>query len=424
MTETFSTSLRALWEATQERLFFLPPFPDQIDSLALFSLLLVVGLVTGEWLRAHLGWPKMVGYVLAGTVFGPSLLGWISVEALTQARPIADAALGLLLMEAGRRLDLRWLMGNPMLLRATAADVLLSFVAIFVFAWVLVGLSPGWAAATAAVTMASAPAVVLLTIEESAAQGQVTERIILHTAIAAATSFICFALVLGIVHAELSDDWLNAFAHPLWVGAGAALLAWGASRLTLLAAARLPKRSLAQVFVLIAMALLSVGVARMLAVPVFLTLFVMGALLAFDDRRQTLAYTQLPEAHWLLAIILFVIIGASLPWQEFTWLTALQAIGLLAVRAAAKIAAAMFGGSDLPRVKRLWVGIGIQPLSATAVFMAYEIASLYPEVGRSALLLPLFAAAIMEIAGPVLCRLALVRAGETAGDGEKKGGIA
>ena len=84
----------------------------------------------------------------------------------------------------------------------------------------------------------------------------------------------------------------------------------------------------------------------------------------------------------------------------------------------------MFGGSDLPRVKRLWVGIGIQPLSATAVFMAYEIASLYPEVGRSALLLPLFAAAIMEIAGPVLCRLALVRAGETAGDGEKKGGIA
>ena len=66
------------------------------------------------------------------------------------------------------------------------------------------------------------------------------------------------------------------------------------------------------------------------------------------------------------------------------------------------------------------VGLGIQPLSATAVFMAYEIAALYPEVGRSALLLPLLAAAIMEIAGPVLCRLALVRAGETAGDGEKK----
>lgn len=422
--ETLTAYARALWESTQERLFFLPPFPDQIDTLALFGLLLVVGLLAGEWLRARFGFPRMVGYVLAGTLFGPSLLGWISVEALTQARPIADAALGLLLMEAGRRLDLRWLVGNPALLRATAADVLLSFVAIYFFAWLLVGLSPGWAAATAAVTMASAPAVVLLTVEESSAQGQVTERVILHTAIATAVSFVLFALVLGFVHAELSADWINAVAHPLWVAIGAALIAWGAARLTLLVAARLPKRSLAQVFVLVAMALLAVGVARMLAVPVFLTLFVMGALLAFDDRRQTLAYTQLPEAHWLLAIILFVIVGASLPWREFTWLTALQAVGLLLVRAAAKTGAAYFGNRNLPPAKRLWVGLGIQPLSATAVFMAYEIAALYPEVGRSALLLPLFAAAIMEIAGPVLCRLALVRAGETAGDGEKKGGIA
>ena len=44
--------------------------------------------------------------------------------------------------------------------------------------------------------------------------------------------------------------------------------------------------------------------------------------------------------------------------------------------------------------------------------MAYEIASLYPEIGRSALALPLFAAAIMELAGPALCRLALRKSGE------------
>ena len=33
-------------------------------------------------------------------------------------------------------------------------------------------------------------------------------------------------------------------------------------------------------------------------------------------------------------------------------------------------------------------------------------------IGRSALALPLFAAAIMDLAGPALCRLALVRSGE------------
>ena len=43
---------RTAWEGLQERLFFLPPFPDELDSLALFSMLLVVGLLFGEWLRA------------------------------------------------------------------------------------------------------------------------------------------------------------------------------------------------------------------------------------------------------------------------------------------------------------------------------------------------------------------------------------
>ncbi|MBK9589896.1 MAG: cation:proton antiporter [Sphingomonadales bacterium] len=373
MIDRIISPLRSVWENLLERLFFLPPFPETIDSLALFSLLLVVGLLIGEWLHAHARWPKVIGYVLAGILFGPSALGWISIEALAQARPIADAALGLLMMAVGRRLDLGWLRRNPELLRSTLADITLSIVLIFIFALWLVGLTPAWAAATAAVTMASAPAVVLLTIEEAKASGdRVTERIILHTAISSAASFVAFALVLGIVHAELSDDWLNAIVHPLWVIVGALLVGSIGTWLALRIARTLPKGSLAQVFVLIACALLAVGIARMLAVPVFLTLFLMGVLLASRDRQQTLRYTELPEGHWLLAIVLFVIVGASLPWQEFT-----------------------------------------------------EIASLYPEVGRSALTLPLFAAAMMELVGPALCRLALHRSGECeSGERQSTGGIA
>ncbi|MEN9480377.1 MAG: hypothetical protein RLZZ298_1772 [Pseudomonadota bacterium] len=424
MIETIISPLRAIWESLLERLIFLPPFPENIDSLALFSLLLVVGLLIGESLHAHFKWPKVIGYVLAGILFGPSALGWISIEALAQARPIADAALGLLMMEVGRRLDLSWLHRNPELLRSTLADITLSFALIFIFALWLVGLTPAWAAATAAVTMASAPAVVLLTIEEARAQGQVTERIILHTAISSAASFVAFAVVLGIVHAELSEDWLNALVHPLWVVVGALLVGGIGTWLALRIAKTLPKGSLAQVFVLIACALLAVGIARMLAVPVFLTLFLMGVLLASRDQQQTLRYTTLPEGHWLLAIVLFVIVGASLPWQDFTWLAGVQALGLLLVRAAAKAGALAWSGGSLPLPKRLLVGMGIQPLSATAVFMAYEIAGLYPEVGRSALTLPLFAAAMMELVGPALCRLALHKSGECESGERNRGGIA
>ena len=150
MIESLIAPLRAVWESLIERLLFLPPFPDQLDSLALFSLLLVVGLLIGEWMRARFGWPKVIGYVLAGTFFGPAFLGWISIEALAQVRPVADAALGLLMLEIGRRLDVRWLIRNRDLLRGTLGDITFSLLFIYSFAYFVVGLSPAWAAARTA----------------------------------------------------------------------------------------------------------------------------------------------------------------------------------------------------------------------------------------------------------------------------------
>ena len=103
------TFIRQGWEALQDRLFFLPPFPEQLDPLALFALLLVGGLVAGESLFRTFGLSRIVGYVLAGALAGPAALGWLDRETLAMAKPIADAALGLLLLETGRHLDLRWL---------------------------------------------------------------------------------------------------------------------------------------------------------------------------------------------------------------------------------------------------------------------------------------------------------------------------
>jgi Kef-type K+ transport system membrane component KefB len=71
-------------------------------------MLLVIGLLVGESLRARLGWPKVIGYVLAGTLFGPRAR-LDQHRGAGPDRPIADAALGLLMLEIGRRLDLRWL---------------------------------------------------------------------------------------------------------------------------------------------------------------------------------------------------------------------------------------------------------------------------------------------------------------------------
>lgn len=421
MMASILSPVREAWTALQGSLHFLPPFPARIDTLALLSLLLVGGLLVAEWLRGRWGWPRVLGYVVAGTVFGPPLFEWIQVDVLAQLRPIADMAHGLLLLEAGRRLDLRWMLRNRDLLRGSAGDIVLSFLAVFGFSSLVAGLPPAWAAATAAVTMASAPAVVLLIIEESRSQGQVTERVMMYSALGSAASFVVFVIVLGVVHAQQDGSWATTLAHPLWAGGGACLIGGLTSRLALLAAGRLPKRSLAQVFVLVAMALLAIGVARMLGVPVFLTLFLMGVILSLRDEAKVLSYTSMPEGHWLLAVILFVVVGASLPWRDAGWLLAAQALGLLLARASAKFLAMALSGGTLSIRQKLLTGLGIQPLSATALFMAFEINQLYPEISNLALQLAFFAAAIMDFAGPVLCRFALNCAGEAAVEQEIPG---
>ena len=69
--------VREAWTALQDTLYFLPPFPARIDTLALLSLLLVSGLLVAEWLRGRWGWPRVLGSVIAGLVFGPPLRGWM-----------------------------------------------------------------------------------------------------------------------------------------------------------------------------------------------------------------------------------------------------------------------------------------------------------------------------------------------------------
>ena len=424
MLSSLIDALREAWTSMQGSLYFLPSFPEHIDALALLSLLLIGGLLVAEWLRARWNWPRVLGYGIAGTVFGPPVLGWIDTDVLNQLRPVADVAYGLLLLEAGRRLDLRWLLRTRELLRGSASDMILSFMAIYGFAYLVVGLPPVWAAATAAITMTSAPAMVLSIVEESRAQGQVTERIMMYAGLGSAASFIVFVFVLGLVHAQQDLVWWAALAHPLWAGGGAALIGWGVSRLALVIAGQLPKRSLSQVFVLVAMVLLAVGVARMLGVPVFLTLFLMGMLLSYRDEARTLSYTNLPEVHWMLSIVLFVAVGAALPWREASWLLLAQALGLLFVRLVAKMLAMGISGGSLPIGKRMLAGIGIQPLSATAAFMALEIGRLFPEAGQAAMQLAFFSVALMDFAGPVLCRFALKQAGETPAEEPMSGGAA
>src|SRR5580765_2686858 len=87
---------------------FLPAFPPQLSYALLFGLLLVTGMLGGEVAR-RLRLPRVIGYVLVGFAIAPVAAAMSMGPLIDEARIFVDIALGLVLFDLGRRMDLAWM---------------------------------------------------------------------------------------------------------------------------------------------------------------------------------------------------------------------------------------------------------------------------------------------------------------------------
>src|SRR5262245_14652564 len=107
---------------------FLPQFPFESSPLLLFGLLLLAGLAGGELVKRWLGLPRVMGYVLAGLAMGASGTEILDEKLIQEAWIFVDIALGLILFELGRRLDIGWFRRDPWLAATGLLESALSFV--------------------------------------------------------------------------------------------------------------------------------------------------------------------------------------------------------------------------------------------------------------------------------------------------------
>ena len=84
------------------------------QALLTFGFLILAAYTVGEIAKALRG-PAIVGYMVAGVVFGPLVLGAVSEPALERLAPVSSLAVALIAFLAGA--ELRWEIarhpGNP-----------------------------------------------------------------------------------------------------------------------------------------------------------------------------------------------------------------------------------------------------------------------------------------------------------------------
>jgi Kef-type K+ transport system membrane component KefB len=397
---------------------FLPSLPPALSQAALFGALLIIGLIAGEAVRRHLALPRITGYVIAGAVLGPHGSGLLSDNALFDLRLLVDLSIGLIVFELGFRLDFAWLNRNRWLLATAIAESAFCFAALY-GTLLYFDFRPLLAAMGAAIGTATSPPVVMLVAHELRAEGQITERMLLFTAANSVFAYVALTLLLPFLHLEHAAGWMRALLHPVYLLAGSALTGSLACLLLLRLAAWLGKREERQFVLLVAMVVVTVGVAHSMRFSVMLSLLMLGMLARNLDQAHALMPLRFGHGGQLFFVILFVLTGASLEFPAFGAAAASIAAAFVVMRFLGKgLAILLFGRlSGIRPGGAGLLAIALVPMSGVAVVMVRDTTSLYPAFGRELAAVVLSAVAALELFGPLATQFALRRAGEAHPDG-------
>jgi Kef-type K+ transport system membrane component KefB len=372
---------------------------------------LLAGALAGEFIAATTRLPRVVGYTLAGCVAAAFGHG-VAMPLAGAAQTVTDLALGLLLFEIGCRVHLRWLARNPGLALTSLAEALLSAVAV---ALVLRLFDVDWQTAVACAILAMpAPAAVSGRVSlELGAEGQVTQRATLLTALN--TFYAVVALTLMRTWWAADDGGsvpqaLAGLAISLLTTLGVAALLAGA---TYLVARRLDLRNQSAALLLFGLVTFAIVAARAIGVSTLLMPLLAGLLLRNTSERPWVWPRHFGTSGGALVLMLFVIVGSA--WSPKILVAGgFAALALLAARFVAKTIAIV---ALAPMAKASWrqglaLSITMTPLSATALVMLSELMRAEPELAASAVPIILASIAVLELIGPIAVQFALRLAGE------------
>lgn len=389
-----------------------PAFPAAVAVAALALLAAAFGEVAARWLKA----PRLLGYLAAGACFGA---GGYALRALNMEQlPTATLQFSLeftaaiIAFDLGQRVSFGWLRRNPALLGASVLESGLTFAVVFaVLRWLEV--APLASALIATVSMSTSPAVVLAVTREARSQGQVTERVLLLTALNTIYAVVLSTLLLAWARVEtrgLLDDYL---LHPLYLIAGSLALAALGARVLLLVAGFVGRDRAAQLTLMLAVVWIVFASALALRLSPLLASLACGAFArAFDrERRFSGGDFGLVSA---LALMLFFALSAATVDLGVLLNAGLPALALVLARTACKVTAVglMAPLTGIVWRKGLLIGLGLLPMSAIALMLTQQVTQIDPQLGAQAGAVLLAGVIIFQIVGALTLVYSLRSSGE------------
>ncbi|MEJ2216787.1 MAG: cation:proton antiporter [Gemmatimonadota bacterium] len=402
-------------------------------ATVLLGFLLLASYMAGTATRGF-GLPGVTGYVLLGILVGPFALGILSPPMVELLRRIDEIALALIALTAGgelRMADLRRSVGPILGIGLAVMGVVVVGITGLVLAArpVVPFLSAlPWPTVFAlglllAVWCAnSSPDATIAVINESGAAGDFTETVLGTTILKDVLVIVAFSAALSLMAPLVQPDASFDPGLLLQTGweVGGALLAGGLAGVVF--AAVLSRLGTRPVLLTLAFTYLLVLLAEMLHVELLLTAVGAGFVVEnYSEEGDRLIHAVEGNALVVFAIF-FALAGAALNLRTLAEYWPL-ALGVVVARTMLTWVGARLGarlGRAAPNVVR-WSWMGLISQAGVTLGLSVLVAEALPGPGEVFAAVTTAVIIMHLLAGPVLLKLALERAGETTradGSGE------
>ena len=397
---------------------FLPAWPPEPSTLAVFGVLLLAGAI-GGFLAHRWPWlPSITGFMLVGLLIGPSGMNLLTDDLLSNARVVVDIALGLILYRLGLSLDLGVIAHTPHLLITSLLESAATFAAVYL-TLTYFGFAPLPAALVAAISISSSPAVLLHVAHEVNASGPVTDSSQSLVALNNVVAFLAFSALLPSFHAAAAAPWQMIVFQPLYQLAGSILLAVVVAHVLHFLARQTKKATQYHLALVAGAIMITLGTASSLNLSTLFAPLMLGIVVKNLEHKDLVSNLDFGEAFELFFIVLFVFAGANLHVGElvqYVW----AALALVGARSLAKWLGAFLGAAAFRRPARQAAATGLLllPMAGLAIGLVQISERLFPFAAAPVTALVMATVAVFEFLGPPLVVWALRFAGEAEADAE------
>lgn len=411
-----------------------------METLLSISVAMFAGLMMSRVVKP-LKLPAVTGYLIAGLLIGPFVLGALGMDGLgftslkkvEGLKIISEVALGFIAFDIGNEFRLSQLkaIGKKAtviaVIQALSATVLVDVSILILHLLMPDKITVPVALTLGAVATATAPAATLMVVNQYKAKGPLVDILLPIVALDDAVGLIVFAVSFGIAKSLSSGaviSIISVLINPMLEVVGSFALGTILGLIYTFVEkffhSRSKRLSVAITFVILAVALsklemrfpgseLEIGFSPLLVCMMLATIFCNIC----PSSEELMAKTERWTAP--LFILFFVLSGAELDLSVFkSGAVVLVGVVYIIFRSAGKILGATFSSKLMkcePTVQK-YLGITLLPQAGVALGMSIQVAAELGQEGAIIRSIILFSVLIYELVGPLLTKIALTKAGE------------